>query len=1227
MSGRHGKGAIIILVFAVLFGAAACACWYVLSKTDFLGSVVYSTVSDAVSKQLNVKLDSSPLKGNPITGLSGSNVSLSRSGDKLVTVKNLDIKLSLPSLMKGSPRIGKLTVEGLSSDIESLNKLVPKTSSDKPVDIPINKVVFKDCRIATQLGVLEFGDSTLKLKGSQWFNIDAQGRIKDVATFAAKGIVRKENKIWIADGLSVKLDNGTAHINGAVYPSPDVTVDTKEINISKIAALFPEVRSYGVRGILTASVKLKGTGRNMQVKGKALLKDALIHGMPLKKLTAYVDYDKGLLKAKIDSSRIFKSMLSGTVTFDGRGKKKFLDLDAKAQNLRFADWTKEFGSELGGMKTLPHGEISSMTAKVKGPLDALVGSVKIGPSSVGYSKYELTNLQGTATFGGQPKGVVDLSALHKGRKLTLAGTVSFAKNIPTDLKFTSDGFSLEEVADAVPAFKKLNARGTVNVKAAVNGYVNKWDLRADLSSKAITMKTIGTINSLTASGAYSFKNGSFVLKGVSAVWNGARATASGRTDTMKRGTGISFKGTLTNAQTEKFWNVFEFMKVLKLKTVVNGTWQAGGTLKDPVASAVLNTPGGKMFDLKINSFSSGLRYKSGIITAEPMKMTAAGGSALARCTVDLGGAKTKWNVTGNLTSVDLTAFNGLLAISEDITGPATGTMSLYNDGSGFKWKAHIAKCHGLWRGFHVDSLSGDVAGDTHKMSLSGIKVSMFMGSAMLKGTVTLAPAGKPAADTLLDLSVTASNMHLFEILRRHMSALRGVQGLIGGKVTVRGKAGDPHFYSNGLIAPFRYRGLLLPMLDYNVEGNLHRVHVVSVSARLHSGSIKGSGFIYEKGGQWYANAKASGREVDLQQIGRYLPDKFRSGFGGIADIDLKGSGPINKFSGGGTFTAKTMKVMNIDFTDVTAPFFLDDGYAVVEDMKANSNNGKVSGGIACDIGKSYWGANLTVASADVGPILNGLKPDLKGKITGTTDLKIKIEGETGRLSTVKGGGVIFLNNGEISGFKAVEAAKKYTKGKPIRYRKAQASFRFDEGIFVLLPGSEAMAPAGDTVYRYIMLDGMMGKKGELTMMTMGKVNVRALNAMLGGLQGFVAVGSDYASKGTIETKDIVQNLLGGLISGYAKNSFRFFTMRIGGNIDKPTFNDLKIDKDSNKQIGDSAIPKSPGDPEDKDFQNGNFTIRLKFEIPVGPGWRGGDGDLGGQFLQQTFKNILSNVNF
>lgn len=1224
---RQGRGAIIILVLAVLLGAAAGACWYVLSKTDFLGDVVYSAVSDAVSKQLNVQLKTSPLKGNPITGLSGSNVSLSRSGDQLVTVKNLDIKLSLPSLLKGSPRIGKLTVEGLSSDIESLNKLVPKTSSDKPVDIPINKVVFKDCRIATQFGVLEFGDSTLKLKGSQWFNIDAHGRIKDVATFAAKGIVRKENKIWIADGLSIKLDKGTARINGAVYPSPDVTVDTKELNISKIAALFPEVHRYGVRGILTASVKLKGTGRNMQVKGSASLKDALIHGVPLQNVSANVDYDKGLLKAKMDSGKIFKSMLSGTVVFDGRGKKKFLDLDAKAKNLRFADWTKEFGSELGGMKTLPHGEISSMTAKVKGPLNALVGSVKIGPSSVGYSKYELTNLQGTATFGGRPKGTVDISAYHKGRKLTLNGTVSFAKDIPTDLKFTSDGFSLEEIEDAVPAFKKFSARGTVNVKAAVNGYVNKWDLRADISSSAITMKTVGTINALSASGAYSFKDGSFALKNASAVWNGARATAAGRTDTMKRGTGLSFSGTLSNAQTEKFWNVFEFMKVLKLRTTVNGKWLAGGTLKDPVASATLDTPGGRMFDLKINSFSSGLRYKSGILTAEPMKMTAAGGSALAKCTVDLLSTKTKWDVTGNLTSVDLTAFNGLLSVSEDIIGPATGTMKLYNDGSGFKWKANIAKCHGLWRGFHVDSLSGDVTGDTQKIKLDKIRVSMFQGSAAINGTVTLAPAGKPATDTLLDLSVTANQMYLFEILRRHMSALRGVQGLIGGKVTVRGKAADPHFYANGLIAPFRFRGLLLPMLDYNVEGNLHRVHISSVSARLRSGTIKGSGFIYEKGGQWYANAKAAGRGVDLQQIGRYLPDKFRSGFGGEADIDMRGEGPLNKFSGSGTFTSKAMKVMNIEFQNVNAPFFLDDGYAVVEDMTATSNNGKLSGGIACDINKSYWGANLTVASADIEPAVRQFRPDLKGRITGTGDMKIKVEGETGRISTIKGGGVVFLNNGELSGFKAVEAAKKYTKGKPIRYRKAQASFRFDEGIFVLLPGSEAMAPAGDTVYRYVMLDGIMGKKGELSMTAMGKVNVRALNAMLGGLQGFVTVGSELTSKGSIETKDIVQNLVGGLISGYTRNSFRFFTMNIKGSLDKPAFGNLKIDRDANKSIGDSAIPKSPGDPEDKDFQNGNFTIRLKFEIPVGPGWRRDNGDVGGQFLQQTFENILSNVNF
>ncbi len=157
----------------------------------------------------------------------------------------------------------------------------------------------------------------------------------------------------------------------------------------------------------------------------------------------------------------------------------------------------------------------------------------------------------------------------------------------------------------------------------------------------------------------------------------------------------------------------------------------------------------------------------------------------------------------------------------------------------------------------------------------------------------------------------------------------------------------------------------------------------------------------------------------------------------------------------------------------------------MEDVKAETNGGTVSGGLAMDIENSSWGGNLTVMSADVAPMLKQAFPSLPGSISGKGDLKIRAGGDTGRMSTVCCRSHLHERRGNFR-LRSSRSIKKIYKGKSLVFKTLQSAFTFDEGYLTILPGSQAVAPPGDPVYRYVMLDGLVNNKKEMSLFANGK---------------------------------------------------------------------------------------------------------------------------------------------
>ena len=160
--------AVLIAVF--------CIALAVLTQVDFLGEMVLSQLNTAVQKELNVTLKTDSLSGNPFVGFRTGTVHLVRSGKTLLTAEEIGIRLSMISLLKNSPRLSLMEINGLKSDYDSLNSLLPKkTKSSKTTDIPIDKIELSKWDVSSKWGRAKITKGSVRLNGSQCQHLRSAG--------------------------------------------------------------------------------------------------------------------------------------------------------------------------------------------------------------------------------------------------------------------------------------------------------------------------------------------------------------------------------------------------------------------------------------------------------------------------------------------------------------------------------------------------------------------------------------------------------------------------------------------------------------------------------------------------------------------------------------------------------------------------------------------------------------------------------------------------------------------------------------------------------------------------------------------------------------------------------------------------------------------------------------------------------------------------------------------
>ena len=158
---------------------------------------------------------------------------------------------------------------------------------------------------------------------------------------------------------------------------------------------------------------------------------------------------------------------------------------------------------------------------------------------------------------------------------------------------------------------------------------------------------------------------------------------------------------------------------------------------------------------------------------------------------------------GKVAGVDLSIVNGLLKTSEDISGKVTGEITAGSAPGGLEWTLGFDGEKVRWREFRADTLKGVIEGAPKEILIKKADGIFLNGETSVAGKIIMPPSGEPFSNAKLVLSASVSKLNVYELLRRHLPAVRSIQGLIEASADVGGTLSAPTFEGSDRIAPLR----------------------------------------------------------------------------------------------------------------------------------------------------------------------------------------------------------------------------------------------------------------------------------------------------------------------------------------------------------------------------------------------------------------------------------------
>jgi hypothetical protein len=1196
--------------------AVFCGAGYLLlSRSTFYAEIVAEKVGEAFYEAGAYSLEIRSLKGNPLTGVTGRDVRISHSGLVIARSETIEIKPLLSSVISGNPKLSILAFEGLAADYDVVSAHLPAKSGDSSQPPAIERLALYDSRISTPWGEAELAKFSLDLDGNEYeIAYDGKFRGHDASLKASASLLGQSADIA---SFNANWNGMRLSAEGALMPSLNVDCVAEGLDAGKIAEIVPSIRDAGISGVFDTRLNASWH-EGIRLSGDLTSNNGAAAGISYDSLSANYVYAGTAVDLRDVKATLYGAPLTGGASIDVSAKKPNMSLIFKLSDLEPEKLVGVF-PWLEGI----HGNIDSVACDIKGTPDSLSGPINVSAPRINALDFDFENISARVDLRKTSSLRLSLSCRALGSGVAASGDVSILPEVTLDIGVSASPIALETLALKYPEITRAHASGDISLMANVAGRIN--DISVSGTARSPLLVVSDDINLRDVATEFEYSSDGLKIKRIRGDWADALIDASGARTPQGA---LNFRGSISRLRLASLASFSPQVGEYGIDGMFSADWFLGGTAQDPLISADFKIPLLAAFGQKLSDVSAEVKYRGrslDIIRASGSYDTASASLGGSVCLSD-SAAGMEYNIKGSFSGLDaeLLKRNGLISGDMNISSELAGDFRLWEENGGSGARVFFRDAKLLYGNLQFSRINGSVALIDGVLTFERLRSGLNAGGLSLDGSISNLPRfGKDTAKGIsldrlpMEIRATASSADIGRISRLFMPDAHGYQGFVNCSVDLTGTLASPKFNASGFLYGVRAFGLFLPFVRLeSVSGNMGEIHMPNIRATVGRGIISADASLAKSGDEWGGSLRASGRSVDIRSLMAPLDYERKVDVSGSLGFSFSGKGSVSAFEGDGKVSIPSLSVMGAKFTEIEAPFWVSDGYVVIEDSSALAYGGEVKAQLAKDIRMSDWGGTLNIKSADVAPAMRDIAPDSEGVMTGSADLRIHIAGDTKRTSTLNGDGSLEIKNGEVSGFSGAVVVSNLLGGKPLRFDALNASFTVDGKTLYLLPGSRVSAPKGDPVFNYVMADGSVTMEKDVNLFCVGNVNIRALNSFVGGVRGLVSSAMDEGTSGLT-----LQNFLGGAITGFSKDEFRDVSLSL-----KASSSDVSVEK-----IVISDPPKNDLSPMLNDAERrrekDDERLRLRLEFPVGPGGGGrkeGIGSqVGGQVLEHALSDLLS----
>ncbi len=445
----------------------------------------------------------------------------------------------------------------------------------------------------------------------------------------------------------------------------------------------------------------------------------------------------------------------------------------------------------------------------------------------------------------------------------------------------------------------------------------------------------------------------------------------------------------------------------------------------------------------------------------------------------------------------------------------------------------------------VEALSASVQMEGSRIRLSDLSARLGGGSLAASGTIDTAKA--PQA---LDLKGTVKGVDLSKVLTKDLLPVV-VAGRIDGDVSLSGTTEAPSFSVKASSPALTVADLAVTALAVEASGTPSTLTVSRAEATVGGAPFSAKADLSRVGEGYGGTFSAQASAVDVALLTAKLPGAEELAMAGKVDFSLSGSADGKVLSGRGDLSSSSLRVRGMEVSNLKVPLLLGGDSLKIDGARANVAGGEAKGSASVVLERGTWTAEASVKGADLKAVTR-LFAEGKGSLSGPADLSFKGNGNV-TFGTVLGSGVLSVGEGELEGFRSAELLAKLHGSPRIRYRSILANYTVDSSGLQLLPGTRALAQPDDALYRTLEAEGSVGFDKKLDLDVRGNVNVQALNAFLGGIEGLLTSGGQTPEA-------LLKGLFQGVTGSASQRDFRNVTLDVGGTTEAPKVSNIRIEQ-------------------------------------------------------------------